>query len=241
MLSLGWVRRWAAPILAALASGLTCAGGAMASGWPGEESAQPLVQGPRVCSPNIVPIDRRCHVLVFEPLGELDGRAWFYAFYATHWADRHGHQNRGFPVFLYLEKPATLRLGLWVNDAPGLNGRWAWTPPPPPVIFRQGEDTYLGLTLQNVGPTPDQRLFRLTGERWRQINILYRSDADQDLITRTTPRGCSLAGDGLFNWTTMQIAWPLTADLTGSPCGMLVASFTVRGDGLPLTGARVVR
>jgi hypothetical protein len=217
------------------------AGVASAKGWPGVESAQPLVQGPRRCSPNIVPIDRKCTVLAFEPLGTFDGRAWYYAFYATHWADRHGHQNRGFPVFLYLEKPATLRLGLWINDAPGLNGRWAWTKPPPPVIFRQDDEVYLGLTLKNVRATPDQRLFRLTGIRWRQINPLFRSDADEELIDKTTPRGCSLAGDAFFNWATQQVTWPLSADLTGGSCGTLVASFTVKGDGLPLTAAKVVR
>jgi hypothetical protein len=233
-------RRWIAAY-ALLAAAWAGAGAVMAGGWPGVDSAQPLVQAPRVCSPNIVPIDRKCTVLAFEPLGTFDGRAWYYAFYATHWADRHGHQNRGFPVFMYLEKPATLRLGLWVNDAPGLNGRWAWTrPTPPPAIFRQEDEVYLGLTLKNVGKTPDQRLFRLTGIRWHQINVLYRSDADEELIDKTTPRGCSLNGDGVFDWTGRAVTWPLSADLTGGDCGSLAASFIVKGDGLALTSAKVV-
>ena len=122
---MGWSRRWvlAIALLATLAASPAWAG------WPNVSSAQPLVQAPTRCSPNIVPINHRCRVVDFAPLAVFDGRAWYYAFYATHWADRHGRRDRGFPVLLYLEPPATLRLGLWVNDAPGLDGRWAQTPP----------------------------------------------------------------------------------------------------------------
>jgi hypothetical protein len=237
----GRIGRSAAAGALATVIALIAAAATAATGWPGVESAQPLVQAPRVCAPNIVPINHRCRVVVFQPLGELDGRPWYYAFYATHWADRHGRRDRGFPIFFYLEAPATIRLGLWINDAPGLNGRWAMTPPQPPVVIRRGDDTYLGLTLKNVGATPDQRLFRLDGERWRKINILRRSDDDEDLIAKAEPRGCSRAGDGLFDWTDFTVTWPLKTDLTSSPCGVMTADLAVRGDGLILTDARVER
>jgi hypothetical protein len=237
-----WVGVWrGATALLGMIVALLTAGGEAWAGWPNAEPAQPLVQGPRRCAPNIVPINHRCRVVAFVPLGDLEGRAWYYAFYATHWADRHGRMDRGFPVFLYLEPPATLRLGLWVNDAPGLAGRWASTPPPPPVIIRQADATYLGLTLQNVGATPDQRLFRLKGERWAQINILRRSADDEAMIDAATPRGCSPAGDGLFDWTAFQITWPLRTDLGGAPCGVLSAALAVRGDHTVLTAARILR
>jgi hypothetical protein len=233
-----WLRRWAAPLaLCAAMAGAPAQG----SNWPQTESAQPLVQAPRLCSPNIVPINHRCRVVEFVPLGPLDGRPWYYAFYWTHWADRHGRMDRGFPVFLYLERPATLRLGLWVNDAPGLAGRWASTPPARPILIRQPDATYLGLTLQNIGATPDQRLFRLKGERWAQIKILKRSDEDEALIDAATPHGCSIAGDGLFDWTAFQVVWPLRTDLTSSPCGALTAGLAVRGDRLTLVQVKAQR
>jgi hypothetical protein len=234
----GWASRQAFALAAALCAVLALAGPALAR-WPNAESAQPLVQAPRVCSPNIVPINHRCRVLDFAPLAVLDGRAWYYAFYATHWADRHGRMDRGFPVLLYLEPPATLRLGLWVNDAPGLSGRWATTAPPRPVLIHQADATYLGITLRNVGAAPDQRLFRLNGERWAGIKILARSDEDQALIDAVTPRGCSIASDGLFDWTAFQVSWPLKTDLTGAPCGVLVAPLAVRGDHTVLTEVKL--
>ena len=238
MRMIGWARRWAGALLlcAALAGG-----GPAWARWPNAESAQPLVQAPRVCAPNIVPVDHRCKVIDFTPLAVLDGRAWYYAFYSTHWADRHGRMDRGFPVVLYLEPPATLRLGLWVNDAPGLAGRWARTPPARPVLIRQPDATYMGVTLHNVGAAPDQRLFRLNGERWTQIKILARSDEDNAKLDAATPRGCSFAGDSLFDWSGFQVSWPLKTDLTGSPCGVLVAGLAVRGDHTVLTEARVLR
>ncbi len=237
---MGTARRWAAALPAMLCAALAAVGPAQAR-WPNVESAQPLVQAPRVCSPNIVPINHRCRVVDFTPLAVLDGRAWYYAFYATHWADRHGRMDRGFPVLLYLEPPATLRLGLWVNDAPGLAGRWAWTAPARPILIRQADATFVGMTLRNVGAAPDQRLFRLNGERWAQINILRRSTEDQAMIDAATPRGCSIAADGLFDWTAFQVAWPLRADLTGASCGTLVAGLAVRGDRAGLTEVKAQR
>jgi hypothetical protein len=232
-----WARRWAAAfvLLASFASSPARAG------WPNAMSAQPLIQAPLRCAPNIVPINHRCRVIDFTPLAVLDGRGWYYAFYATHWADRHGRRDRGFPVLLYLEPPATLRLGLWINDAPGLDGRWAQTPPQRPVIVHQGDDTYIGFTLQNVGATPDQRLFHLNGERWAAIKILWRSPEDGALIDKVTPHGCSVAADGRFDWTAFNVTWPLQTDLAAQPCGALVAAFVVRGDRLALTEVRYTR
>jgi hypothetical protein len=237
----GWAKRWAAPLALCAGLGAALAGGPAQAGWPNAESAQPLVQAARVCSPNIVPINHRCRVVDFAPLAVLDGRAWYYAFYATHWADRHGRMDRGFPLLFYLERPATLRLGLWVNDAPGLAGRWASTPPSRPILIRQPDATFMGLTLKNVGATPDQRLFRLTGERWAKIDILRRSPADQAMIEAATPRGCSPAGDGLFDWTGFQVTWLLKTDLTGSPCGSVVAGLAVQGEHTVLIAARAER
>ena len=233
---MGLARRWAA---AFAVLGAVLAGGPARANWPHAKSAQPLIQAPRVCTPNIVPINHRCRVVDFAPLAVIDGRSWYYAFYATHWADRHGRMDRGFPVLLYLERPATLRVGLWVNDAPGLAGRWAWTPPARPVLIRQPDAVLMGLTLRNVGATPDQRLFRLTGERWAQIKILARSDEDQARIDAATPHGCSVAGDSLFDWAAFQVTLPLKTDLTGAPCGVLVAGLAVRGDHAVLTEVKV--
>src|ERR1700756_3638578 len=116
------------------------------AGWPHAEPAQPLVQAPRVCAAGVVPIDRRCKVVDFAELGEANGRRWFYGFYATHWADRHGRHDRGFPVIFYLQRPATLRLSLWLNDEPGLSGLLAKTAPSRPVLIVQPDAVYIGFT-----------------------------------------------------------------------------------------------
>ena len=113
--------------------------------------------------------------------------------------------------------------------------------PPRPILIRQTEATFVGLTLRNVGAAPDQRLFRANGERWTQIKILGRSPEDAAKLDAATPHGCSLAGDSLFDWTGFQVSWPLKTDLTGSPCGVLVAGLAVRGDHTVLTEARVQR
>src|ERR1700722_20694528 len=95
----GQVGRWAA----AFAVMASLAGGPAHAGWPNALPAQPLVQAPRVCAPGIVPINRRCRVIDFAGLGAFENKDWYYAFYDTHWADRHGRQDRGFPVIFFLE------------------------------------------------------------------------------------------------------------------------------------------
>lgn len=224
---------------AAVAAALAFATPASAN-WPHTVAAQPLWEMRKACAPNIVPINRRCRVIDFAPLGVIDGRTWFYAFYATHWADRHGRMDRGFPVFLYRQGPASVRLGLWVNDAPGLAGRWAWTPPERPVLIPRPDGIYMGLTLKNVGDAPDQRLFRQHGERWTQIRILERSDRDQATLDAATPRGCSVAGDGIFDWRAFTLTLPLRTDLAGRACGSLVAGLGVEGERASLVSVRLV-
>jgi hypothetical protein len=235
-------KRWAGLLAAACAAiGVALAGDApaLAAGWPHADPAQPLVQAQRLCAPNIVPINHRCRVIDFTRLGEFGGRDWYYAFYATHWADRHGRIDRGFPVFLYLQGPATLRLGLWINDAPGLAGRWALTPPSRPVIIADGEETYLGVTLKNVGEAPDQRLFRLRDIRWRTIKVLERSTKDQAMIDAATPEACSIADDGIYDWRALTVSLPLRNDLTGQPCGRLIAQLAVHGERTAMTEVRL--
>jgi len=232
----GQVARWAAT-LAVVAS---LAGGPARAGWPNALPAQPLVQAPRVCAPGIVPINRRCHVVDFAPLGAFKGRDWYYAFYDTHWADRHGHHDRGFPVIFYLQPPATLRLGLWVDDAPGLAGRWALTAPARPVLIQAPDAVYLGFTLKAVEGPDDQRLFRLTGTHWRSIDVDDRSSADQARLDAATPVGCTQGADWLYDWPTMQLRVPLKADLGGS-CGTIVAGLAVGRARVSLATAKLVR
>jgi hypothetical protein len=232
----GWARRLAAVLVAA--AGL--AGSPAQAGWPNTTSAQPMVQAPRICAAGVVPIDRRCHVVEFGKLGAFDKRQWFYAFYATHWADRHGRHDRGFPVIFYRQGPATLRLSLWVDDAPGLAGRWAMTAPPPPVLVQRGDDYYLGFSLKAEKGPDDQRLFRLGGVRWKQLNVLNRSDADQAVIDAAMPAGCSVMDDGLYDWTAFQLRIALHTD-KGAPCGVMVVDLAPKNLDLTLTKAVVLR
>jgi hypothetical protein len=232
----GQVARWAA----ALAVAASLAAGPARAGWPNALPAQPLIQAPRVCAPGIVPINRRCHVVDFAPLGAFKGRNWYYAFYATHWADRHGHHDRGFPVIFYLQQPATLRLSLWVDDAPGLAGRWALTAPARPVLIQAPDAVYLGFTLKAVEGPDDQRLFRLTGTHWRIIDVLDRSSADQARLDAATPAGCTQGADWRYDWTAMELRVPLKADLGGA-CGTVVAGLTANRTRVSLTTARLVR
>jgi hypothetical protein len=232
----GQVARWAATI-AGLAS--LFAGPARA-GWPNALPAQPLVQAPRVCAPGIVPINRRCRVVDFAALGEFKDRSWYYAFYATHWADRHGHHDRGFPVIFYLQQPATLRLSLWVDDAPGLAGRWAIKAPPRPVLIQAPDAVYLGFTLKAVQGPDDQRLFRLAGVHWRSLDVMQRSAEDQARLDAATPTGCTQGPDWRYDWTAFTLRVPLTADL-GGECGTIVAPLAATHTKLTLTGARLVR
>jgi hypothetical protein len=210
------------------------------AGWPNALPAQPLVQAPRVCAPGIVPLNRRCHVVDFAPLGAFKERNWYYAFYDTHWADRHGHHDRGFPVIFYLQQPATLRLSLWVDDAPGLAGRWALNPPARPVLIQQSDATYLGFTLKAVEGPDDQRLFRLAGTHWRVIDILDRSPADQAQLDAATPRGCTQGDNWGYDWTAFELRVPLKADLGGA-CGTIIAGLAVNRARVSLTSAKLIR
>jgi hypothetical protein len=231
------LRLWAKGLLAlALA-----AAPAAASTWPGAMPAQPLVQASLRCAPGIVPINRRCRVVDFGPLGQFAERSWYYAFYDTHWADRHGSQDRGFPVIFYLEKPATLRLSLWVDDDPDLAGRWALTPPARPIVIERPEAIYLGLTLQGQhGPT-DQRLFRLVGLHWKGVDIMGRSPSDEDKLSAATPAGCAPTDAWRYDWVAFTLREPLRTDLTHDDCGVIVAGLAVRKDKVGLTEAKLVR
>jgi hypothetical protein len=233
----GKAGRWATllaralPVIAMLA---WC--GPAAAAWPRAEPAQPLVQASRVCAAGVVPIDRRCKVVDFAELGDADGRRWFYAFYATHWADRHGPHDRGFPIVFYLEHPATLRLSLWINDEPGLAGVLAKTAPTRPVMIVQPAATYLGFTYKvDRGPNAE-RLFRLKQPHWTEIEILHRSDADQTMIDAATPRGCETADDGSFDWPAFRLRIPLRDRSTGASCGTLTAELAVHDLQVRLTG-----
>jgi len=230
------VARWLAAMVV-LASGAVSSA---AQAWPNIEPAQPLIQAPRVCAAGVVPINRRCHVVDFARIGTFDGHDWYYAFYATHWADRHGRLDRGFPVVFYLQRPATLRFSKRVDDAPGLAGRWARTPPPRPVLIQKPDATYLGFSLKAVSGPDDQRLFRLDGLRWLPLNVLRRSDADQALIAQALPADCSPVDDGLYDWTAFQLRIALRTE-GGNPCGTLVADVSPQRSHLNLTKAVVVR
>ncbi|HEY2658532.1 MAG TPA: hypothetical protein VGI79_02345 [Caulobacteraceae bacterium] len=204
-------------------------------GWPNALPAQPLVQAERLCAPGVVALNRRCHVADFTKLGETpDGRPWYYAFYATRWADRHGRMERGFPVLFYLQRPATLRLGLWINDEPGLAGRWATTPPPRPVMILRPEGDFVGFTLKAIRGPDDQRLFRRDKLRWRDIDVLHRQDEDQAKIDAVTPRGCEAADDGAYDWAGFKLLLPLRESLSHTPCGFVTADLTVKDNHLSL-------
>lgn len=231
---LSWSRGLAAAISVAV---VVLAGSAW--GWPNAEPAQPLVQAPLRCALGITPINRRCHVIDYADLGEIQGREWYYAFYDTHWADRHGKMDRGFPIFFYLQKPATLRLSLWVNDAPGLAGQWARTAPPRPVMINRPEAIYLGLTLKAVEGQDDQRLFRLDGLHWKIVSILYPSDQDRALIASVTPKRCEVVDDGNYDWSNFRLLTTLKTVGAGDPCGVIDASLEVSKDRVYLTSARL--
>jgi len=232
----GWTRLWAA------ATGLAAslAGTAALAGWPDANPAQPLVQAPIRCALGIAPLNRRCKVVDFAPIGTIDGRDWYYAFYDTHWADRHGKQDRGFPIVFYLQRPATLRLGFWVNDEPGLAGRWARTPPVRPVLIRRPEAAYLGFTLKADQGPDDQRLYRLDDMRWRQISVLYRTDAEEQRIAAATPRDCQVEGDGVYDWRSFVLVMPLRGGRAGQTCGTLIGELEVRRDRLVVVRAALV-
>jgi hypothetical protein len=230
------VRRWAWTLACVL---LALPG--RAPGWPNALPAQPLVQAPRVCASGIVPINRRCHVIDFAPLGTFKGRDWFYAFYDTHWADRHGRQDRGFPVIFYLERPATLRLSIWVDDAPGLAGHWALTAPPRPTLIVRPEAIYLGFTLQGLRAADDQRLFRLSGVHWKALEIMHPSFSDQSRLAAAAPAGCARTQTWRYDWASFTLRAPMRRVLGGADCGTIVAGLSVRRDRLALTSVRLTR
>jgi len=208
-----------------------------AAAWPNAMSAQPIDQAPRICAPNIVALNHRCRVLDFAPLGRTgDGREWYYAFFSTHWADRHGKMDRGFPIIFYREGPATLRLGFWVNDEPGLAGRWALTPPMRPVLIRRPEGAYLGFTLRTSPSAVDQRLFRQTKKHWKpEIDVLHRTDAAQARLDAATPRSCEAADDGYYDWSRFLLIQALRHTLSHADCGYLSAELGVSGKVLTVT------
>jgi hypothetical protein len=233
MLKVGRAGRWAAGLALAAALG---AGPAFA-GWPAATPAQPLVQAPLRCALGVAPLNRRCHVVDFAKLGVIDGRAWYYAFYATHWADRHGRQDRGFPILFYLQRPATLRLGLWINDEPGLAGFWGRTPPVRPVLIRRPEGVYVGFTLKAVRGQDDQRLFRLDERRWVNISVLYRTPPETARLAAAAPKDCQVDGDGVYDWPSFTLVVPLKSNRAGEACGTLTAALEVRNNALVVVQA----
>jgi hypothetical protein len=202
---------------------------------------QPLVQAPRVCAMGIVAINRRCRVIDFTKLGTIDHREWYYAFYATHWADRHGRMDRGFPVIFYLQRPATLRQGLLVNDAPGLADKWALTPPPRPVLIKRPAGTYLGLTLKAVRGPADQRLFKLDKIYWRYVEIFHHPAADQAKIDAVIPRNCQATTDELYDWATLRLRTPLIDRDGGKPCGAVISEIDLRQKGVTIASSTLDR
>lgn len=225
----------------ALVALLALSAGPASASWPLAMPAQPLVQAPRICAAGIVPLNRRCRVIDFAKLGAFRDRSWYYAYYSTHWADRHGRQDRGFPVIFLLEQPATLRLSLWVDDAPGLAGHWALTPPLRPIVIERPEAVYLGFTLKAVEGPDDQRLFRLTGRHWKSVDILDRSAADQARLDAATPPGCTQSPDWRYDWTAFNLRAPLRAELGDRDCGTVVADIAIHHDRLDLADAHLVR
>jgi hypothetical protein len=237
MRAFGLARGFVAAVAALLSLGAVALATPAMAGWPNSIPAQPLVQAPMRCALGIAPINRRCHVIDFADLGTLDARHWYYAFYATHWADRHGKMDRGFPIFFYLQKPATLRLGMWVDDEPGLAGPSARTPPVRPVVVDRPDGVYMGLTLKAVRGQDNQRLFLLDGIHWKSIVVLYRSDEDNALIAAAMPKHCEGIDDGSYDWANFRYLLALKTNSGGDPCGTITAGLEVRQGRVYLTDA----
>ena len=226
--------RGMAAALALLAGSLICsfAGPALA-GWPEAVPAQPLVQAPRVCARGITNLilNRRCKVRDFARIGHFKDHDWYYAFYSVRWADRHGTIERAYPIFFYLQKPATLRLGLWINDEPGLAGKWARTPPVRPVVIDRPDGLYIGVTLHAVRGQDVQRLFRLkTDVHWATVSVLYRSDEDKAALDALTPKRCLAVNDGAYDWASFRFHVALKEKGSGEPCGVIAAGLAIRND-----------
>jgi hypothetical protein len=225
---------------AGLALAASALGGPAFAGWPNAAPAQPVVQGPLRCALGIAPLNRRCKVVDFGKIGVIDGRTWYYAFYATHWADRHGRQTRGFPIIFCLQKPATLRLSLWINDEPGLAGVWGRTPPPRPVLIHRADGDYLGFTLKAVEGQDDQRLYRLNLLHWTGIGVLHRTDAEQALVDRVTPKGCVAVDDGVYDWPSFTLRFALRAERAGAACGTVVGDLDIADKRVALVRAALI-
>ena len=202
---------------------------------------QPLVQAPRVCAMGIVALNRRCRVIDFVKMGVIDHKVWYYAFYATHWADRHGRMDRGFPIIFFKQGPATLRLSLWVNDAPGLAGKWATTPPPRPVVIRRPDATYLAMSLKAVKGPDDQRLFRLDKIHWKYVEILHLPAPEQAKVDAVIPRNCQATNDAVYDWPTLRLRTPLIDRDGGGSCGMVISEVDPRPAGLFVVSSALAR
>ena len=213
---------------------LVCALARPASaGWPNATPAQPLVQAHRVCALGITSLilNRRCRVEDFVKLGRYEGHDWYYAFYSVRWADRHGTIERAYPIFFYLQKPATLRLGLWINDEPGLAGKWATTPPPRPVVILRPDGVYMGMTLKAVRGQDDQRLFRLKPDlHWATISVLYRSDEDNQVLNAAIPKRCIAVDEGSYDWATFRFSLALKEKGGDDSCGVVSTALTIKKD-----------
>jgi len=196
-------------------------------------AAQPLVQAPRICALGVTNLilNRRCKVEDFAKLGHFQGHDWYYAFYGVRWADRHGTIERGYPIFFYLQKPATLRLGLWINDEPGLAGKWATIPPVRPIVTKRPDGVYLGATLHAVRGQDVQRLFRLKADnRWTNISVLYRSDADNAVLDAVLPKRCVAVDEGAYDWTSFRFNLVLKDKGEGAPCGVISTAIGIKKD-----------
>jgi hypothetical protein len=228
---------------AAACAGLLAQPALARSDWPHTLPAQPLAQAPFRCAAGVTPLNHRCHVIDFAAIGRTsEGRPLYYAFYGTRWADRHGRLERGFPVIFYQEGPATLRLGLWINDEPGLTGRWAMTPPPRPTLLNRPDGDYLGFILKAVkGPADDERLFRRNKLHWKEVDILHRKDADQAKLDSVTPKSCEPADEGFYDWPHFRLVQALRDGLTHAPCGFVYAELEVRDMHLAVTSAAYLK
>jgi len=222
---------------------LVCAPAFPASAWsPNVVPAQPLVQAPRLCALGITNLilNRRCRVEDFGKIGHYQGHDWYYAFYGVRWADRHGRIERAYPIIFYLQKPATLRLGLWINDEPGLAGRFAIHPPPRPIVTERPDGVYLGVTLKAVRGQDDQRLFRLKPDNhWTTISVLYRSDRDNRVLDAIIPKHCEAVNEGAYNWASFRFYLPLKDRDGGASCGVVSTSISIEKDRVYLVGAEL--
>ena len=203
------------------------------AGWPEALPAQPLVQAPRVCALGITNLilNRRCKVVDFAKIGHYQGHDWYYAFYGVRWADRHGTIERAYPIFFYLQKPATLRLGFWIHDEPGLAGKWATIPPVRPIVVERPDGVYLGVTLHAVRGQDVQRLFHLKPDNhWTGVSVLYRSVEDRLLLDAAIPKRCMQVDEGAYDWASFRFRVALKERSDGTTCGAVSTALSIRKD-----------